>query len=321
MKYLARFITMVFMAALLGGLAGCATANYAKGMKHYQPKDATAAVRDLKPLAEQGDPEAQFNLSSLYYQGLGVPQDYREAVRWMRKAAEQGYVFAQTTLGSLYAEGLHRVIEKDLSQALMWFILAAGQGDIEAVELRDAVAERMTPTQIAEAQRLAREFRPQDIHVKSLQEFKALGEKGDAAAQFKVGLSYYFGQGVPRDYLESLNWFKKAAGQGHPLAQYNAGYMHEKGEGTPQDYAEAARYYRQAAERGNQLAQYTLGYMHEKGLGMNRDEVQALMWYSLAAIQGETKARAARDRITVWMTPAQVAEAQRRAREFRTVGR
>jgi len=321
MKYLVRCITTVFLAAMLGGLAGCATANYTKGMKHYQPKDTAAAVRDLKPLAEQGDPEAQFNLSSLYYQGLGVPQDYREAVLWMRKSADQGHVFAQTTLGSLYAEGLHKVIEKDLSQALMWYILAAGQGDMEAVQLRDTIAGTMTPTQIAEAQRMAREFRPQDVYTRSLKEFKSLGEKGDAAAQFKVGLMYYFGQGVPRDYRQSLDWFNKAALQGHPQALYNAGYMHEKGEGTPQDYAESVRYYRLAAERGNQPAQYTLGYMYEKGLGAARDEVQALMWYSLAAVHGETRAKAARDRITVWMTPAQVAEAHRLAREFKIVGR
>ena len=84
---------------------------------------------------------------------------------------------------------------------------------------------------------------------------------------------------------------------------------------------EAAKHYRQAAERGNQLAQYNLGYMYEKGQGVLPDEVQALMWYNLAAIQGETKAKAARDRATVWMTPAQIAEAQRLAREFKIVGK
>ena len=321
MKYLARLIIMAFMAAMFGGLASCATVNYTKGIKHYKPDDGASAVRELKPLAEQGNPEAQFNLGSLYYQGWGVPQDYREAAQWMRRAAEQGYLFAQTTLGSLYAAGLHRVIEKDDSQALMWFILAASQGDMEAMELRDAAAERMTPTQITEAQRLAQEFKPQNIHMKSLREFKTLGEQGDTDAQFKVGLIYYFGQGVPRDYIEALYWFKKAARQGHPLAQYNSGYMYEKGEGTPQDFAEAAKHYRHAAEQGDQMSQYSLGYMYEKGLGTNKDEVQALMWYNLAAIQGETKAKAARDRIIVWMTPAQVAEAQRLAREFRIVGR
>jgi TPR repeat protein len=84
---------------------------------------------------------------------------------------------------------------------------------------------------------------------------------------------------------------------------------------------EAAKYYRQAAQRGNRLAQYTLGYLYEKGQGVSQDEIQALMWYNLAAIQGETKAKAARDRVTIWMTPAQIAEAQRLAREFKIVGK
>ena len=317
MKHLTRFFLLVVMAAILGINMGCATSGYEKGLKHYKPDDFVAAVRELKPLAEQGDATAQFNLGSLYYQGLGVPQDYKEAAQWMRRAAEQGHVFAQATLGTIYAEGLQGV--KDYPQALMWFIFAAAKGDIEAMEFRDSLAGKMTPMQITQAQRLVREFKPQDYYAKSFREFKVLAEQGDVDAQFKLGVIYYSGQGVPGDYVEALNWFKKAALRGHPLAQYNVGYMNEKGEGTPQDYVEAAKYYRQAAERGNQLAQYNLGYMYEKGQGVLPDEVQALMWYNLAAIQGETKAKAARDRVTVWMTPAQTAEAQRLAREFKII--
>jgi len=321
MKYSTRFIVLVCMAAIFWNIAGCAPANYQKGIKHYKPDDAAAAVRELKPLAEQGDAEAQFNLGSLYYQGWGVPQDYREAARWLRKAAEQSHVFAQVTLGTIYAEGVQGVIEKNYPQALMWFILAAAQGDPEAREIRDTLALRMTPKQITEAQKLAREFKPQDAYAKALRELKALAEKGEGDAQFKVGLIYYGGQGVPRDYLEALNWFKKAALQNNSFAQYNVGYMHAKGEGTTQSYAEAAKWYRLAAEQGNQLAQYDLGFMYEKGQGILPDEVQALMWYNLASIQGEAKAKMARDRVTVWMTAAQIAEAQRLAREFKIVGK
>jgi hypothetical protein len=53
MKYLARFVMMAFMAAVFWGLAGCASTNYQKGMKHYKPDDVAAAVRELKPLAGQ----------------------------------------------------------------------------------------------------------------------------------------------------------------------------------------------------------------------------------------------------------------------------
>ncbi|MBM4315191.1 MAG: sel1 repeat family protein [Deltaproteobacteria bacterium] len=320
-KYSAGIILVACMAVLFWSLSGCATATYQKGMRHYQPSDAAAAFREAKPLAEQGSADAQFNLGSLYYQGRGAPQDYDQAIRWMRKAAEQGHVFAQVTLGTIYSEGVQGVIQKDYPQALMWFVFAAAQGDIEALELRDTMASRMTPTQIAEAQRLAREFKPQDVYTKVFEENKALAGKGDADAQFKLGLMYYLGRGVVRDYPEALDWFRKAARQGNPYAQYNVGYMYEKGEGTPQDFGEAALYYRQAAERGNRLAQYTLGYLYEKGQGVPQDEIHALMWYNLAATQGETKARAARDRVTVWMTPAQIAEAQRLAREFKRVGK
>ncbi len=319
MKQLAGFILVAFMAAIFGNIAGCASSKHEKGMKNYRPDDAVAAVKELKPLAEQGDARAQFDLGSLYYQGRGVPQDYAEATRWLRKAAEQGNVAAETTLGIIYSQGLQGVIEKDYPQALMWFIFAASQGDSEAKELRDDLAMKMTPVQVGEAQKLAREFKPADVYAKTVQELRVIAEKGDVAAQFQIGLIYYSGQGGSRNYLEALNWFKKAALQGHPLAQYNAGYMYEKGEGTPQDYIEAAKCYRLAAERGNQTAQYNLGYMYEKGQGVQQNEVQALMWYNLAAIQGETKAKAARDRVTVWMTPEQIAQAQRLAREFKIV--
>ena len=322
MKYLARFILLVFMAAIFWNITGCAPTNYQKGIKQYQPDDVAAAVRELKPLAEQGNAEAQFNLGSLYYQGWGVPQDYREAAKWLRKAAEQSHGFAQATLGTIYAEGVQGVIEKDLPQALMWFNLASAQGDMEAREFRDTLAMRMTPKQITEAQKLAREFKPHDAHAKSLRELKALAEKGEAVSQFKVGIVYYSGQGVSRDYLEALNWFKKAALQNNVLAQYNVGYMCARGEGTPQDYVEAAKWYRQAAEQGHQLAQYNLGYMYEKGQGVgSADKIKALMWYSLASIQGEAKAKMARDRVTVGMKPGDLAEAQRLAREFKIVGK
>ena len=314
MKHLARFLLLVFLGIMF---LGCTTTNYQKGIRHYKPDDVTAALHELKPLAEQGNTDAQFNLGSLYYQGVGVPQNYMEATQWISKAAEQGHVFAQTTLGSFYAEGVWGVIERDYSQALMWFSFAASRGDLEAMELRDNLASRMTPTQIAQAQKLIREFKPRTFYTKLLEEFKSLGEQGNTDAQFKVGLIYYKGQGVPVDYPEALNWFRKAAENGHQWAQFNAGYMCKNGEGEPQNYKEALKYYYAAAEQGNRLAQYNLGEMYEKGQGISKDEVHALMWYSLAAIRGETQAREARDRITVWMSPDQIAEAQRRAREFK----
>ncbi len=90
--------------------------------------------------------------------GRGVPQDYREAAKWYRKAADQGDALSQTFLGLMYRHG--QGVAQDYVQALMWYNLAAAQGEKRARKWRVNLTEKMTPAQIAEAQRLAREWKP-----------------------------------------------------------------------------------------------------------------------------------------------------------------
>jgi TPR repeat protein len=90
--------------------------------------------------------------------GFGVSQNDVEAARWYRKAAEQGVPTAQRALGMLYAEG--RGLPQDYVLAHMWANLAASTGNETARENRDNIADRMTPEQIAEAQRLACAWQP-----------------------------------------------------------------------------------------------------------------------------------------------------------------
>ncbi len=87
-----------------------------------------------------------------------MPQDDTHAQEWLLKAAAQGDKGAQVTLGFLYDMG--RGVSQDYVQAHMWVNLAAAQGQEEAVAMRDEIAQEMTPEQIAEAQRLAREWKP-----------------------------------------------------------------------------------------------------------------------------------------------------------------
>jgi hypothetical protein len=101
----------------------------------------------------------------MYSGGGGVPPDYAEAVKWYRKAANQGDADAQFVLGTLYDEG--RGVPQDYVEAHKWYNLAAarlppseaGNRDL-AVKLRDRMATKMTPAQLAEAQRLARDWTP-----------------------------------------------------------------------------------------------------------------------------------------------------------------
>ena len=85
-----------------------------------------------------------------------MTQDDVQAVGWYRKAAAQGYASAQVNLGVMYGEG--QGVPQDYIQAHKWYNLAASRGDKPAANNRDITAKRMTPTQIAEAQRLAREW-------------------------------------------------------------------------------------------------------------------------------------------------------------------
>ena len=94
----------------------------------------------------------------MYAKGRGVAQYYAAAMSWCRKAAEQGHDGAQSNLGAMYAQG--QGVPQDYVLAHMWFNLAAAKGDADAVKNRDRVAAKMTPAQIAEAQKLAREWKP-----------------------------------------------------------------------------------------------------------------------------------------------------------------
>jgi len=112
--------------------------------------------------AEQGNAVAQLFLGSMYATGEGVPQNYAEAVKWYRLAAEQGEAWAQYNLGVMYDKG--QGVPQDYAEAHKWVNLAASRSQGEDLEkfakTRVALAERMTPSQIAEAQRLAREWKP-----------------------------------------------------------------------------------------------------------------------------------------------------------------
>ena len=91
----------------------------------------------------------------MYDKGQGVTQDYKEAVKWYRKSAEQGIAEAQFNLGLMYGNG-EGVIQDDV-YAHMWWNIAASSGLADATKNRDLIAQQMTPPQLAEAQKLARE--------------------------------------------------------------------------------------------------------------------------------------------------------------------
>jgi len=120
-------------------------------------------IADLIRKAEEGNVDAQFDLARMYLMGEAIPLDYKEAFRWYRASAVQGNSRAQGSLGAMYQKGLG--LPQDYIQAHMWYNLAIANSELDKekelwVKNRDFIAEKMTAEQIAEAQRLVREWKP-----------------------------------------------------------------------------------------------------------------------------------------------------------------
>ena len=98
------------------------SADFQKGLTAHESGDYATALREWKPLAEQGDSDAQFNLGQMYYYGRGVPRNYKTAVKWFRLAAEQGDADAQYNLGAMHENG--RGVLQDDKTAVKWYTLA-----------------------------------------------------------------------------------------------------------------------------------------------------------------------------------------------------
>jgi len=121
--------------------------------------------------------------------------------------------------------------------------------------------------------------------------FLEAAEYGNVKAQNSLGVMYYEGYGVKRDYAEAIKWYRKAIDHGVVKAICNLGIMYEEGKGVKKDYSEAVKLYRKAAEQGNANAQNRLGVMYEEGKGVTKDYTEAIKWYRKASEQGDANAK------------------------------
>ena len=125
-------------------------------MKAYESGDYATALKEWKPLAEQGHAEAQNNLGVMYDNGFGVTQDYKAAFKWYKLAAEQGYATAQLNLGVIYALG--QGVTRDLHRSYIWVHFAVLQGEEKAVRFLGFILQpQMSSTNISIAKKLAQE--------------------------------------------------------------------------------------------------------------------------------------------------------------------
>jgi TPR repeat protein len=274
-----------------------------KGFDAFEKKDYAMALKELKPLARDGNVRAQALLGHMFDYGLGTEADFKEAFKWYKLSAEQGNAKAQSGLGWLYSKGLG--VSQDFDAALKWFKLSAAQGeakgqyalgymysegkgvaqsDTEAVNWYRKAAEQGDEHG---QNSLAHMYMKAQSYTEAVNWFRKAAEQGNASAQRNAGYLYEEGVGVAQSDTEAVNWYRKAAEQGHANAQLSLADMYLKGKGVAQSDTEAVNWYRKAAEQGDAIAQRNLGFMYSQGRGVAQSDTEAMNWSRKAAEQGD----------------------------------
>jgi len=228
----------------------------------------------------------------------------RKQFEAIKARADKGDGEAQLSVASHYANGIG--VARDPVKATKYLRKAAERGLARAqclLGLAYANGEGVKPDKVEGARWLHR-----------------AADQGMAEAQFDLGTCYANGDGVAKNAVEAAAWCRKAADQNLPDAQCELGNCYIEGEGVPKDIPEGVKWTRLAAEQGFGQAQNTLGVCYMKGRGVTKNNVEAYKWFNLAAAKGDDRADDARVNLAAverFLTPAQVAEGQRLAREFK----
>ncbi len=205
-----------------------------------------------------GYPAAETLMGFAYYRGDGVGQSYEEAVKWFRKAADQGNATAQYALGNAYRDG--NGVPQDEEEAKKWYRKAAEQGFAHAQRALGG------PGNYTEAEK-PEYVSPQpeySLTSNEIEQWRKAGERGHAEAQWRLGMSYHFGDGVSQDYTEAITWFRKAADQGFTQAQWSLANAYYTGQGVSQDYTIAYAWWNLAATNGLEAGEESRAVVAEK---------------------------------------------------------
>lgn len=127
---------------------------------------------------------------------------------------------------------------------------------------------------------------PENGATQTLDETRKAADHGDADAQYRLGESYFYGQGVEKNYEEAVELYRKSAEQGHADALFRLGGCYYFGYGVEIDDMEALNCFRKAAEQSNASAQMGLATMYFQGRGVDRNYEEAVKWYRIVADQG-----------------------------------
>lgn len=155
-------------------------AGFAEGVAALKRRDYATGIGEMRLLANQGNPHAQYILGKLIGEGKGAPQDFKEALKWIRLAAAQGNADAQFDLATLFQDG--RGVPQDFKEAEKFYRLAAQQGHTDAQYNLGKLLEDGLGV-------------PQNFR-ESIKWYLIAAELGNASAQNNLGAMFEYGKGV-----------------------------------------------------------------------------------------------------------------------------
>lgn len=205
---------MLFGLWCFCGLLPQAQAGFHKGVVAYLAEDYMTALRELKPLAEKGNVNAQYYLGTMYDNGRAVRKDRALAAQWYLKSAAQGNSDAQYNLGIMYSSG--DGVEQDYQQAAHWYRKATELGDLDAQTNLATLYSNGTGVTKDLAQALIL--------------YRRAADRGHLLAQYNLAIMLELGEGGPKDPATALRWYKRAAEAGDPDALARVLKVYKNGE-------------------------------------------------------------------------------------------
>ncbi|KAI7906989.1 uncharacterized protein BX663DRAFT_494427 [Cokeromyces recurvatus] len=244
-------------------------------------QNTNEALNYLHKSAKNNNMYAQFLIGVHYERGFDIPQDLKKAKEYYKKSAQQGFPDAQAALGD------RLIIEHDYVQGIEWLEKAIQKGNSRAHVQLGILYDKG-------------EGIPQNNDM-ALFHYKAAVENNNHAAQYILGLVYYFGRlDRQRNHKEAIRLIKQSAMAGFPYAQRVLGQLYQQGnvilppqdttisidsrQRTKKNEREAIRWYKRAATTGKDVpAMALLGKCYEYGIGVDIDLEKALAFYAKAA--------------------------------------
>ncbi len=253
-----------------------AVTNYNTGAFYFANGDYNTALQIWAPLAQEGNPAAQYSIGLLYDQGKGVKKDPQTALKYFQAAVKQNLPAAQYYLGVKYYAGLG--VKKSPVKALELIRRAAEQDHLQA----QFQLAYFYDTGVATAVNFK----------KATRWYQQAAENGFGPAQHALAARYLTGHGIVLNLKQGIFWMKKAAQQKNSDAMRDLGFLYYQGIDIKQDWARARELLQEPAEEGSALAQYILGEMYAQGgHGIKKNSYQARFWLSKASQSGNHDAR------------------------------